>query len=72
MKIYFGFEYVFELHYLNIKLKIIREEYLKSNDKGGIIDYIVYCYNGKAKNIGFFSNFSCKLENIILNGIIII
>lgn len=56
MKINFGFQYGFEFHYMNIKPKIIAEEFLESNDKGGIYDYRVYCFNGKAKNIGFFSN----------------
>ena len=55
MKYNFAFR-SFELHYMNIKPKIIAEQYLESNDKGGIYDYRVYCFNGKAKNIGFFSN----------------
>ncbi len=56
MKKNFAFEFGFELHYMNIKPKIIAEEYLESNDQGGIYDYRVYCFNGKAKNIGYFSN----------------
>ena len=56
MKTNFAFEYGFQFHYINIKPKIIAEEYLEMNDKGGIYDYRVYCFNGKAKYIGFFSN----------------
>ena len=56
MKKNFAFEFGFELYYMNIKPKIIAEEYLESNDQGGIYDYRVYCFNSKAKNIGYFSN----------------
>jgi hypothetical protein len=56
MKNNFVFQYGFELHYMNIKPKIIAEECLENNDNEGIFDYRVYCFNGKAKNIGFFSN----------------
>lgn len=56
MKNNFAFQYGFELQYMNIKPKIIAEEYLENNDNEGIYDFRVYCFNGKAKNIGFFSN----------------
>ena len=44
----------FELQYLNIKPKIIAEEYLE-NDNGDINDYKVFCFDGKAESIMFLS-----------------
>ena len=52
----FAFQNGFEFHYLNIKPKIIAEEYLEKNDEHGLYDYRVYCFNGKANSIGFFSD----------------
>lgn len=42
----FGYENA-EPHYLDISPCIIAEEYLESNAKGGLIDYKIWCFNGK-------------------------
>ena len=45
----------YEFQYLNIKPKIIAEEYLE-NENNELYDYKVFCFNGKVNSIGFFSN----------------
>ena len=51
-----------ELHYLNIKPKIICEKYL-CDDKGKMpLDYKIYCFNGKAKCILVCSERDEKLK----------
>jgi len=50
MKINYTFYSGFEFQYLNIKPKIIAEEYIENFD-GDIYDYKVFCFNGKAESI---------------------
>lgn len=42
--------YGFELHYANIKPKIIIEEYL-DNGNDDLYDYKVFCFDGKAESV---------------------
>lgn len=53
MSLNFAFKNGLELHYMNIKPKIICEEYLDNNDD--LYDYKVFCFNGKAESIMFLS-----------------
>lgn len=46
--------YTGELQYLDIKPRIVIEEYLENNG-GDLYDYKVFCFNGKAKYIMFLS-----------------
>ena len=50
----FAFKFGLELHYLNIKPKIIAEKYME-NDNNDLYDYKVFCFNGKAESIMFLS-----------------
>lgn len=54
LKTNFAFEFGLELQYLNIKPKIIAEEYLENNEND-LYDYKVFCFNGKAESIMFLS-----------------
>lgn len=37
----------FEPHYLNIEPRVIAEQLLEGSDVGGLIDYKIWCFNGK-------------------------
>lgn len=50
----FAFSNGFELHYYNIKPKIIAEEYLE-NGNDDLYDYKVFCFDGKAESVMFLS-----------------
>lgn len=52
----FTFRNGFESHYHGIERKILIEEYLECKDPGGIVDYKFYCFNGKPKVVGVFSD----------------
>ena len=54
MKTDYCFKSGFEFQYLNIKRKIIAEEYLENN-KNELYDYKVFCFDGKVDTIAFFS-----------------
>ena len=58
----------YEFQYLNIKRKIIAEEYLENNNND-LYDYKIFCFDGKAKFIGFYSerNINVKLAFYDLN-----
>lgn len=45
----YAFQYGFELHYMNIKPKIIAEKYIEEIDQ--VYDYKFMCFNGKVKFI---------------------
>lgn len=75
----FGYENA-EIHYTRIKPCIIAEELLEQNGPGGLIDYKIWCFNGKPHcvfvcanrdNIHHKTDFVCydlnwnKLENYI-------
>ncbi len=51
-----------ELHYLNIKPRIICEKYLCDNQGKMPLDYKIYCFNGKAKCILVCSERDEKLK----------
>ncbi len=51
-----------ELHYTKIKPRIICEKYLCSDNKKMLIDYKIYCFNGKAKCILVCSEREKKLK----------
>ena len=55
MKTNFAFKWGLELHYMNIKPKIIAEQYLE-NDNNDLYDYKVFCFNGKAESIMYLSD----------------
>lgn len=59
MKTNFAFVAGFELQYLNIKPRIIAEEY-NENSEGELYDYKVYCFDGRVESIAFLSG---KKEN---------
>ncbi|MCL2013913.1 MAG: glycosyltransferase [Oscillospiraceae bacterium] len=50
-----------ELHYNDIRPKIIAEEYLENAD-GGIYDYKIWCFDGKAEYIQFLSDRNTGLK----------
>lgn len=54
-----------ETHYALIKPCIIAEELLAPNDKGGLIDYKIWCFDGKPAYIVCYSNrhdkYYCKI-----------
>ena len=54
MKLNFAFINGLELHYLNIKPKIIAEEY-HENIEGDLFDYKAYCFDGRVESIAFVS-----------------
>ena len=51
----FAYVYGFEMHYRDIKPKIIAEEYIE-NIKNDLYDYKFWCFNGKVEFIMFLSN----------------
>ena len=51
----FGFENA-EPHYLRIKPCIIAEKMLETDEKGGLIDYKIWCFNGKPHSVFVASN----------------
>lgn len=57
----FAFKNGFELHYLNIKPKIIIEEFI-SNDGEALWDYKFWCFNNQVKYMQFRDDFSSNLE----------
>ena len=50
----YAFKNGFELHYMNIKPKIIAEMYYE-NMKDDLYDYKVYCFDGRVESIAFLS-----------------
>ena len=56
MNINFAFVSGFELHYMNIKPKIIAEKYIDNNN-GDLYDYKSYCFDGRVESIAFVSGF---------------
>ena len=52
-----------ELHYLNIKPKILAEPYIE-NSKGDLYDYKVYCFDGRVESIAFLSGKDPKKRRI--------
>lgn len=61
----YAFNLGYELQYLNIKPKIIAEEYLE-NDNGDINDYKIFCFDGKAESIMFLTERKKKIKNVLL------
>ena len=52
----FAFQYGYELHYRDIKPKIIIEQYIENKGSNGdLYDYKFWCFNGKVKYIQFLS-----------------
>ena len=54
MNINYAFTNGFELHYMNIKPKIIAEMYY-DNFNGDLFDYKIYCFDGRVESIAFLS-----------------
>ena len=54
MNINYAFINGFELHYMNIKPKIIAEMFY-DNKNGDLFDYKIYCFNGRVESIAFLS-----------------
>ena len=50
LKLNFATEYGYELHYMNIKPKIIAEKYME-NFTGNIYDYRFFCFDGNPKYV---------------------
>lgn len=61
LKTNFAFQNGFELHYKNIKPRILIEEYIENNNED-IYDYKVWCFNGKPQYIQFLSERSSGLK----------
>ena len=61
LKTNFAFKYGYELHYRDIKPKIIIEKYV-SNDGKNLYDYKFWCFNGNVKYMQFRNDFSEHLE----------
>lgn len=55
MSLNFAFIAGFQMQYLNIKPKIIAEEYIE-NGKDNLYDYKIYCFNGKPEYIQVVGN----------------
>jgi hypothetical protein len=60
----FAFVAGFEMHYANIKPRIIAEQYIAEIGKK-LHDYKVYCFNGKAMFIGVFIDRQCNTTHAI-------
>ena len=59
-----NFAYVsLELHYLNIKRKIIAEIFVE-NSNGDLYDYKAYCFDGRVESIAFLSGKDLKKRRI--------
>ena len=56
LNINFAFRNGFELHYMNIKPRIIAEEFVDNND-GDLYDYKAYCFDGRVESIAFVAGF---------------
>ena len=54
MNINYAFSNGLELHYMNIKPKIIAEMFY-DNKNGDLFDYKIYCFNGRVESIAFLS-----------------
>ena len=50
----FAFIFGLELHYMNIKPRIIAEQYVDNKD-GDLYDYKAYCFDGRVESIAFLS-----------------
>jgi len=50
----YAFKNGFELHYMNIKPKIIAEIYYENMNED-LFDYKIYCFNGRVESIAFLS-----------------
>jgi len=48
---YAHWNHSFEMHYSNIKRRIICEEYMESEGPHGLLDYKIHCFNGEPKYI---------------------
>lgn len=55
MKLNFAYRNGLELHYMNIRPRIIAEEYLE-NDHDDLHDYKVFCFGGKAHHIMYLTD----------------
>lgn len=51
----FGYEFA-ELHYVDIKPCIIAEQLLETDQPGGLIDYKIWCFNGRPHHIFVCAN----------------
>lgn len=56
-----------EFHYLNIKPCIIAEQLLESDDSAGLVDYKVWCFNGKPHYIFTGSNRDVVTHRVVFN-----
>ena len=56
LKLNYAFVSGLELHYMNIKPKIIAEKYIDNNN-GDLYDYKIYCFDGRVESIAFVSGF---------------
>ncbi len=59
----FAFQFGFELHYRDMKPKIIIEEFV-SNDCQVLYDYKFWCFNGEVKYMQFRDDFSSNLKMV--------
>lgn len=57
LKLNYAFVSGLELHYMNIKPKIIAEKYIDNNN-GDLYDYKIYCFDGRVESIAFVSGFN--------------
>ena len=57
----FAFKSGYELHYRDIKPKIIIEKYM-TNDNNNLYDYKFWCFNGSVKYMQFRDDFSSNLK----------
>ena len=57
----FAYMFGFELHYANIKPRIIIEEYIENKD-GKLYDYKFWCFNGKPMYIQFRDDWTHELK----------
>lgn len=61
MSLNYAFQYGFELHYKEIKPKIIVEKYIE-NRAGNLYDYKIWCFDGEPKYIQFLTDRAIKLK----------
>ena len=66
MKVNFAFYAGFELHYSPIKPQLFAEEFLFHQEDMSIIEYEVYCFNGKAEFVRVIPTFVIK-EGLFYN-----
>ncbi len=60
----FAFKAGFELHYRDIKPKIIIEEYKENRGSQNLYDYKFWCFNGEVKYMQFRDDFSANLKMV--------